>query len=1697
MSIFDMHGTVVDEYAKYIRSFLSIADERILRFVEDEIERKRALWPEALLQLNPAYKLGTTVEDLVQQGRLHHDLANVFRGPNGRSMRLYQHQQEAIEKALAGQSFVVTSGTGSGKSLTYFIPIMDAVLRGDPTKAKVLALVVYPMNALVNSQYEALKRLAAQYKEYTGRKLPVRFHKYTGQERQADKAEVRANPPHILLTNYMMLELMLVRPEEHDLVDRTTTALKFLVMDELHTYRGRQGADVALLIRRLRERSGNPRILCIGTSATMVASEPGGSDARREAASAFASKLFGVEIRKENVVEESLQRVTSPGEISPEQLKAAMAEPLPAEVPELLDNPLARWSETAFGLVEEGDGRLRRQKPITLASGAAELAALTGLDVEACRTALKQLFLIGSQVKLADGNPTFAFKLHQFISQGETVYATLQAPPIRSFSLEGQYYAPKLEAEGQPRVMFPLRFCRVCGQEYYLVTLVPASGEFIPYDPDRESSAEDGSLISGYLMVAPAGDEEDWSTEYTPVEWLDQNGRVKRDYRQHVPRAYYALPNGSYDDKPNEGTLKVWFQPKPFMLCQNCGEFYTRRDKADFRKLSGLSSEGRSTATTVLAVSALRNASIGRLSDSARKLLSFTDNRQDAALQAGHFNDFAQVAYLRAAIYAALCQQQKLSFDVIADRVVAEMGLTLGDVAQNKDLQPDTSQGREVWKAFRELIEYRVYEDLRRGWRVVQPNLEQCGLLAIEYRGLEELCRNDDAWGEVPSIKCLSIEARQRVLTGVLDHFRRKLAIDVECLQVQPQQQLRKRVGARLNDRWRFDEHEILHTASRFLLPGQHGAALDGMSMAEISLVGRYLQRALSISEPYAGFIAKLVGVLCSHGLLRRGEDKGTEFVQLEASALLWCRGDGKPPLADPIYSRRAAGSVYAEVERRANEFFAEFYRRAAAELRSMEGAEHTAQVGYKQRNEREARFRQGTLPVLFCSPTMELGIDIADLQMVHMRNVPPTPANYAQRSGRAGRTGDPALIMTYCAAHSGHDRYFFEHREDMVAGVVSPPRLDLGNEDLIRAHLHAMWLAQVRLPLGSAVTDVLEIGLEDCPLKEEIRDQIERLSDAFLESCIADANSVLASCGADIEQAPWLSQDWIRSVFRRAPEEFDRAFDRWRELYQAAMGQMHEAQQRLLQSRDRQTQEDARRLIDEANRQRNLLCNVDTSKEESDFYPYRYLASEGFLPGYSFPRLPVRALVRGREDIEFISRPRFLALTEFGPQNVIYHEGAKHSVAQLVQPPGGLQSRRAKVKICHTCAFLETDISVDQCQNCGSRFDASNSEILPVLEMTNVRTQRRERITCDEEERIRMGYAVTNHFRFAPLTGGRKRIMEATVFDARGDPLMRLSYAPAAELYRINHGWRNRREKGFRIDLGTGEWLESAPQDDNGGPPAHQPRYDVVRLFVRDTANLLLCSLTQPEHRSNPGLLASLQYALQRGFENVYQLEETELASDRLGTGEHTAILFWEATEGGAGVLRRLAEEQNALATVAASALEVCHFDPDSAEDQDTNCTRACYRCLLSYGNQRDHAILNRHLIRHVLLELAKSITHPRTEGRDYDEHYRWLRSLTDSRSQLERDFLDLLFRTGRRLPDEAQKQLSDYYSVPDFFYKPNICVFCDGSAHDSAGARENDRRVRADLRDLGYRVVVVRYDRGLAEQIGEYPEVFGEGGV
>jgi superfamily II DNA/RNA helicase len=1631
MSIFEVHQKALERYRDFIESFIRVADPRLEGFVRRYLREDKELWPEPFLQLSPGYALGPDVDALAQEGLLHPTTARVFRRRDGAPYRLFRHQVEAIRRAREGRSFVLTSGTGSGKSFAYFIPILDLAARRPDLRGP-LAVVVYPMNALVNSQLKALEELKAAYESREKRPFPLRFARYTGETGEDDRREIQKDPPHLLLTNYVMLEYLMVRPEDRDLVSPPkSTEPFFLVFDELHTYRGRQGADVALLVRRFRARlpEGRP-VVHVGTSATLVAGKRATREERRQAVARFASRFFGHPIPEEDVVEEDLFPVTEGGPPDEEELRPALWAPFPESLSEWRRHPLARFLEWELGLEEEAPGAYRRRTPRTLEEAARLLAERAGLLPQEARKRLEEAIDRLSRLEGEGGRPVFAFKLHQFVSQTRPVYATLEDPAVRDFSSENVLR--------QKRPFFPLRFCRSCGQDYYHA-LLTEEGTLLPYPEGLEA----GTGKEVYLAHAE-GDLD------LPEAWYDEGGNLRRTWRDRAPRLVYADPQGRLEAGPAPGAAPFYLQEAPFALCVRCGEHYDRR-VGEFRKLTYLGSEGRTSATTALALNLLKEAR-ERLGEGRDKLLSFTDNRQDASLQAGHFNDFVQTALVRSALYQALRAHRVLSALDLAGAVLEASGLDPSHYARNPLLKPGTRAAQEAREAMQELLLFRLYEDLRHEWRFTQPNLEDLGLLRLAYRDLENPRLLEDLRRALPALKGLSDERLREGVRTFLDRLRKRLAVAAPILQEEAFKKLKKRSQEHLSEFWALGEEDAPLRPALLVLPEAQAREENPLPLTPRSALGRLLKELGLTPGDYPVFLEVLQGFGL---LLRQGEG-----YRIPESALLWTLGE-------------AAGN--------ANPFFVQLYGTPPGELLGLEAREHTAQVvapGERERRERRFRFSEEDrswlkderrLPFLVASPTLELGVDIADLDMVHLRNIPPTPANYAQRSGRAGRQGQAGLVVSFAGAFNHHDRYFFQNRQEMVAGAVRAPSLDLTNEALLRAHVQAEWLSATGLSLHQSVTSVLdEDRYPELPLYEEVRRSLH-LSEEAKRALLERVRRALAPDWEELK-GQGFGEAWLKEVVEEAPQAFDRAFDRWRELYRAAWEEYERASRARVKVANAQERQEMERRRKEAERQLDLLRQTGVAKEEGDFYPYRYLATEGFLPGYGFPTLPITAWVP-RGDGEYIQRPRPLALREMAPGSLLYHEGAKWAPARFLQVPGGLEARVASRWLCRACGRVAPE-EASRCPGCGALFEGANAERLLLLEFGNVALRRRDRITANEEERLRGGYLLELGY---DLEGVPKERRLQAVGEAEGLGGFRMEYLPSARFYLINHGLRRGKAPGFLVDLATGEFLREWGEDREAKDPLAGAKGGRYRLYVHLTQNALFLYPGPRVVEAGEEAVYSLAYALKRGMEAFFQVEESELDLAFLGRGEHLAFVYLEAAEGGLGVLRRLLEDPDLLKEVAASALRVLHFG-EGGEDLKPECERACYECLLSYSNQLEAVYLDRHQARPYLEALLWARLEAVSEEPGGKERLEEL--LSACASGLERRFLLFLHERGCRLPDEAQYRIPQAHTIADFFYRPNVAVYVDGPRHEEKRQRKIDELQREELLDLGYRVVVVPWD-------------------
>lgn len=1727
MNVFDLRKKVVADYARYVQSFVAIRDERIDELVKHELE-DGFLWPEPLIQLNPAFEPGEAMRDLVAKDLLHPECLKIFatkgeNGPIGPPIRLHEHQVAGIRAARARDHYILTTGTGSGKSLAYIVPIVDHVLRKGSGRG-IQAIIVYPMNALANSQKGELEKFLCH--GYGGRP-PVTFRRYTGQEKDAERREIIANPPDILLTNYVMLELVLTRTDETELV-HAAKGLQFLVLDELHTYRGRQGADVALLVRRVREACEADAMLCIGTSATLASADSWST--QQLEVSRVATSLFGAEVKPERVIGETLRRVTpSPPEHQQSFFQSIRScienndDPPTHDAAAFARHPLAIWLESNLGLREDRQTeRLVRGAPRPLfgSDGAAtQLAEETQLSEDACAAAIQRALLAGYRCRDKEGRSLFAFRLHQFVSKGESVYASLEPEESRYLTLEAQQFVPD---KGRESILLPLAFCRECGQDYYVVRRSRDGAGQIRYTErgfsDRLEDPDGG--MPGYLYLEtrnpwPSVDSPELLRRL-PESWVDVDGGrpvVRKSLRDRLPQEVFVSPAGI----EGKGHQRVHFVPAPFRFCLHCGVAYEARPMSDFGKLSTLGTEGRSTATTILSLSTLEHLrQDASLDKEAQKLLSFTDNRQDASLQAGHFNDFIEIGLLRSALHRAVLAAGPagLHHDELPMRVFDALALPLSLYASNPDVEYAQREATE--RALRNVLGHYLYRDLQRGWRITSPNLEQCGLLDIDYVSLDPLCADEKRWQKLhPALASASPADRANVCRVLCDFMRRELAIRVDFLDPGAQEGLRHQSNQYLTSPWAFDENDHLEQ-SRIIFPGSRKddkrPQPRSVYVSARGGFGRYLRRASTLPplsaplklEDVDEIIRQLLEILTAPGAIlhrvvdakRKGDVPG---YQLNASALIWRAGSGKRAFHDPVRVPNAP-----EHGLRVNPFFETHYRSAKDDSKYLHAHEHTAQVPSDKREEREEAFREGRLPLLYCSPTMELGVDIRQLNVVNMRNVPPTPANYAQRSGRAGRSGQPAFVLTYCSSGSPHDQYFFRRPANMVAGAVAAPRLDLQNEDLVRAHVHAVWLAVARLNLKKSLSDVLDVNGENPTL--DIRPEIRApLEDRHIrDRAIVAANKALGEVVRDLIEPESSVDVWLERVLRELPRSFEQACERFRGLYRVALSQYKEQTKRAVDaSRDAREREQAKSQASDAYKQLQLLLEQGSS-QQSDFYTYRYFASEGFLPGYNFPRLPLVAYIKGRhrrgDTDEFLSRPRFLAISEFGPRSIIYHEGSKYEVRKVILPVeengGALLQKGA---LCSACGYLhplETS-ELDLCQRCGAKFDQKWTNL---LRMQNVSTRRRARINSDEEERIRLGYEIKTGIRFAQRHGTTSA-QTAVLNSETGEALATLTYGHSATVWRMNLGWRrrqNKKELGYNLDMDRGYWAKNpdADDDDDRDDPK-ATRVQRVIPYVEDHRN---CLLIQPAAHFDASVMASLEAALKAAIQVEFQVEDRELATEPLPSDlDRRMLLFYEASEGGAGILRRLVEENGALKRVARTALEICHYEPGTLEDKKhaprarETCESACYDCLRSYFNQRDHNLLDRKLLRDLLASWEQGAinTSPSTQTRE--EHK--LALLRLCQSDLERRWVELVDQLGLRLPTDAQALIEICTARPDFLYQEdNVAIFIDGPHHDTPTQRSRDRALDENLINHGTTVIRFHHAADWEAIFARYPSLFGK---
>jgi hypothetical protein len=1504
------------------------------------------------------------------------------------------------------------------------------------------AVIVYPMNALANSQYDDFARRlhnsGLKIARYTGdtRNGPEaalkQYQKSTGREKPYNsevlsRKEIRNQPPDILMTNYVMLELLLTRFEDRKLF-RREGVLQYLVLDEVHTYTGKRGADVAALLRRLKQHTGTiGEIRCIATSATV---EGEGTASAAQIVAEFCQKLFGETFSEAAVVTETY---TPLSDDLPEETRQVveMLHQQPRQIPSLKD--VLGWPESKI-------------------------------------------------TDVIRGIPDLPPRLHAFFSQGQGISACLARDGVH-LNDRGETTCPTCTRQGRKRPTFPLVFCRACGQEYYSVAL---DKDHLLIPADLDSVNVEGKL--GYIY--PQG----WDGENIPDHWLTEvNRNVQAGFQDVVPAEHTYCPEcNQLDPACPHPKRKITFIPNPFLFCPACEVQYDRRTK-EYNKLFIFGSVGRSSAIDILV-----NAQVQNLPRDQRKVIAFSDNRQDTALQAAHMNNLHDRFAFRRAFYHALVGNRAVAgSEATSDFTL--IGYQIYQTLENENLLPEYQKNQGKYhddtygaRRYQDYLNFLALQELRGTHHRIHQNLEDVGALIVSYRGLDKLAADDEAWEHISPFNTLSADQRYDVLLGFMDIMRKRLAVSHQAHT--NWNHFRTTVIEKLT------EEVLMHDESIWKLTGFSDDDPEKYSCQRYGLthhstqLNRWLRKALSLpNSSLAGeLIETLVDLLGETGFLT---SQTVRHPFSRAPIRLWM-------VKDTIISFRASQettfqqcprcltlhhfrtlnqctSTTCRGELRETDlsenYFRQEYTRPLGTSQPVKAEEHSGQVGGDKRRDIELRFQdpEDFLNVIVCTPTMELGIDIGHLSAVTMRNIPPSPSNYAQRSGRAGRSGQASLVTSFAGmgySRGPHDQYFYRFPEKMIAGAIATPTFRLKNQFLIRTHIHSLVLETLGLHGGGKLPTkpkaLLDIHQDHYPLHPDVRNRIERSIEAHFPEIIS---AVQEAFTREIQNYDWFSRDFTETVVRDFLINLDRAFEHWRAIYQNLDEERDNIHIVLGQDTPDYSLQRRRDIIEDK------MSKMREGRD--DWFVYRYLGQEGFLPGYAFPPQATHLAFSDKDDE--LHRDPAIALSEYAPGNFIYFQGERYEVTHARPKTRDMKPDVTPLALCKDCerAYMGDEDTQQSVCRCGGVLGYPRQG----LAMSDMFSIQRAHITADEEERSRLGYELSHHY-LGSGQGNSYRLFP------KGEKGFTLTLEHQGEVLILNKGVRQQGEdpQGFTLCQKCYKWLigENAVEkhirtnqqqgDCSQGAKAEDLLQGLWLTHIQES-DLALFDIPLPEKTDEMVFYHTLGQSLLQSLLVAFNLDERELngfLTPGAEEGTPYRIVIYETTTGGTGVLAGL-NKGSRLKKVLKRALELLH-----EQDPEGGCEKACYECLLSFYNQRLHQYLDRQTVLPWLQSMGQdevefTLLEGETELTELEEQ---------CESSLEIEVLHRIKAHNLPLPDEAQKTIfSEETDRPiaraDFYYEPKIPVFVDGPDHEDQDILEADKRKRRELRRLGYRWVVIDY--------------------
>lgn len=1592
-----LRDTLQETLGRYTASAVPISDERAPRLaahVREAIQQAgRTMVKGPYLESLPDFEKGRSIAQLVEAGTL--DLAWSRMIESGHQhlyeRRLHRHQESAILRAVS-DNYLVATGTGSGKTEAFLYPLIDALLRSpDRGRPGVKAVLVYPLNALANDQlYYRIARLLLRELGDPG----ITFGRFTGQIRSGiareeeekrllqnptltealgladhisrswllSRAEMLESPPEILVTNYAMLEHLLLLPRNAGLF--ANADLRFIVLDEVHSYAGAQAIEVAFLLRKLKTRLGisEGQVRAIGTSASL-------DQNRRPELVTFAENLFGepfpapddAVITGKRVLHAALAETRNQRRASAEAWRglAEAITQLPHEATVTDWNSICTFSGGDEFILADDTAPLPKAL-FNLAIGYEEITRLAAqlkdrlqpfetiaqhlfpnTDGALASAALRGVVGLGVMARRSSAEfPLLPARFHLAANgiEGGVVRLAEGAEPWADFRAQRSYQDP----EGRP--YYSLLVCRNCGEPYLEAW---ETARALNAKPKPGSKRAVIRLLSQVAALEDEAEEDD----APGGEWV------------HIDPATGQLQGTAGDGQvtlfKTELDMSDDRQPR-LKSCLACGEKGGR-----FREPVTSLHPGDQAFVAVAAqqlIEALpRQAEPGEpLPVEGRRTIVFSDNRQDAAFFAPFFERTSRDGAIRSAIVSALAlDDEPMTLADLVDevfKILKGRGHWAFDVIEAGSLDPLSTR-----RAKAKLLNWVAAEFCRSGG--LRSALETLGLVHVEYdrKAVEIVAREiihavpaSAAYAAELVALFLDIVRRQRLITNLAEE------LDLTDASVWGEG-LNQAHRVLVKSKPRTNQAMIglvpqTQRPNRFSWFLENGADLsrgDGLAVLEAFWNGATKARLLrSFGDGQAmdpGVITFTPGT--GHPLYRCTRCGGRSIRSVKNKCASWqCGGSLKQLSAS---------------ERRAFEAENHYVRRYRDHPpQAAIAREHSAMIGTAMREQIEDRFRDGRLNLLSCTTTMEMGVDLGDLEAIVCANVPPSISNYQQRAGRAGRRAQAAPVALTVARNGNYDQEQFREFDEYLSRSAGVPYVALDNPDFFRRHQVSIVLAAF---LRHALKDARGSGtprLKD--LFGERLDIVGRRSFseallAFLES--SSGQDALAEAERLREHLP-LNQRAIglsgHELSAHTCEKLDSFADDYASRWQTLDNRLEEAREAKNDGYAFKLGKEQERLLDQ------FLINA--------------LSRAAVIPTYSFPVHSVRLEViqqsgkqatpfgGGSDEAVQLDRPAILGISEYAPGAEVVAAGRIWVSAGIVRYPNDFMPEQL-AQICDDCGHVAIrrfkDDLPEACEQCGSdNLAKATSFIEPKAFLTSIDAKHgrdpaasRVRQRSAEEARL-VTTAPANQFVPTDLP------TRVTTF-----------FAPARPL----NGENTARGQLFVLNKGPkGAGYHRCPRCEHAQAAEPANRFKKVKVVHADPRNGGKCSVDELRSPISLGhifetdirafrfsapipippqdvdeaaayqerFIRTLGEALRMAAARRLDADARDLAATmQVDAGRPVAILY-DTVPGGAGYVRRLAEGGAlSMANLIESAIKLL--------DCPAKCASACRQCLSDYSNQ------------------------------------------------------------------------------------------------------------------------------------------------